>query len=184
MRKAALLFLLAMGFLPFIVFGQAGEFPAGTSDAEIKAGFLIKFKRYTTWPQEKLPENSPITIGVAGASEIAQELERKAAARGAYKRQIRIKRLQPGDTPSDIHMLFIGNDRMAEFNDWLGRARGQPVLIVTDSGNGMPQGSMINFVRDNDRVRFDVSPTAATASGLELSTELLTVARQVQGNKP
>lgn len=183
MRKAALLLLFAMGFLPFIGFGQAGEYPANISDAEIKADFLIKFKRYTTWPEDRLPADAPITIGVVGASDIAQELERKAAARGAYKRQIRIKRVQPGDPIPDINMLFIGNDRMAEFNDWLGRTQGQPILIVTDSGNGTPPGSMINFVREKERVRFDVSMATATASGLKLSAELLTVARQVEGGK-
>ena len=47
----------------------------------------------------------------------------------------------------------------------------------------MLPGSMINLVQDNERIRFDVSLTAAEHGRIELSAGLLTVAREVYGGK-
>jgi hypothetical protein len=176
--RAALAYCL-MGLLPFSIDLEAGEYPAGLTDAEIKAGFIIKFKRYASWPQDVVTEDGPITIGVVGAPDIAQELERRVNRRAIAKRQVSVKRLQSGDPINDIHVLFIGNDRMSEFPDWLARTQGRSILLVTDSGNGMPAGSMINFVREDERIRFDVATKAAEPGRIKLSADLLTVARQV-----
>lgn len=151
-------------------------------DARAKAIYIIKFLRFATWPQDVLAPQAPVLIGVAGATEIAQELIAQAGERPADKRKVSIVQLQPGDSLAGIHMLFIGNDQgQQQLNAWLEEAKGKPVLCVTDTGEKIPPGSMINFVHDRDRIRFDVSLTAAEHSRIELSAALLTVAREVYG---
>jgi hypothetical protein len=54
------------------------------------------------------------------------------------------------------------------------------VLTVTDSEGALAQGSMINFVLDDRRVRFDIALDTAERSGLKLSSRLLAVARDVR----
>jgi hypothetical protein len=53
------------------------------------------------------------------------------------------------------------------------------VLTVTESDNGLQQGSVINFRLVEDRVRFEVSLPAAEKCGLKLSSRLLSVAYHV-----
>ena len=53
------------------------------------------------------------------------------------------------------------------------------MLGVTENEQGLPPGSAIKFVLDNNRVRFDVSLPAAERNNLQLSAGLLSVARKV-----
>jgi len=55
---------------------------------------------------------------------------------------------------------------------------------VTESDGALTQGSMINFVLVDRRVRFEVALDSAEKSGLKLSSRLLAVARQVRTGTP
>jgi len=172
-----LIAILLAGATPVL---QAGDYPKDQSEAQVKAAYLIKFEKYATWPQDTLPAGAPIEIGIVGAATVARELESRNAGNSG---KIRVKRLQPGDSLQGVHILFIGSDKSAEISDWLANVEGKPVLTVTDTDGRMPPGSIINFVHDGGRVRFDVSLTAADRSRIKLSAALLTVARQVYGGK-
>jgi hypothetical protein len=54
-----------------------------------------------------------------------------------------------------------------------------PLLVVTEAQQGPPAGSMINFVSEADKVRFDVALAPAEQGGLKISARLLAVARKV-----
>ncbi|HEU4709037.1 MAG TPA: YfiR family protein [Methylophilaceae bacterium] len=172
--------LLLAGAAPLL---QAGDYPQEQSEAQVKAGYITKFEKYATWPQDTLPPGAPIEIGIVGAATVARELESRDAVNGGDRRRIKVKRLQQGDSLEGVHILFIGSDKSSEIDDWLSNVQGKPVLTVTEAGGRMPSGSMINFVRDGGRVRFDVSLTAADRGRIKLSAALLTVARQVYGGK-
>lgn len=180
-RLAFLLLLLAAPWLVVPLAGAFDDVPS-TSSAQEKAAYILKFHRFATWPKEALAQDAPIVIGLVGAEDVAQELARQSAQRTPEKRRITTVQLQPGDSLGGIHILFIGNDQMdRQASMWLAAAKGQPILCITDSGNTMPPGSMINLVSDSDRTRFDVSLTAAEHAGIELSAALLIVAREVYG---
>lgn len=155
----------------------------GVQESTAKAAYIIKFKKFVTWPEDTAPASAPIVIGVAGSNTVASELADQIAKRPASKRQITSVQLQPGDSLEGIHILYIGNDQtQAQITTWLSQAQGKPVLAITDAEN-MPPGSMINFVQEENRVRFDVSLTAAELGRIKLSAALLSVAREVYGGK-
>jgi hypothetical protein len=53
------------------------------------------------------------------------------------------------------------------------------VLTVTETDAEQSKGSVINFLAEDGRVRFDISREAADRNGLRLRSQLLGVARQV-----
>ena len=55
------------------------------------------------------------------------------------------------------------------------------VLTVADTSGFAQMGGMINFVLDDDRVRFEINLRAAEAAHLKLSARLVTVAERVLG---
>jgi hypothetical protein len=57
-----------------------------------------------------------------------------------------------------------------------------PVLTVSDMPGFIEHGGMVQFVLENDNVRFEVNLSAANKSGLALSSQLLKVAARVVGN--
>lgn len=177
------LLLAALLLAPFAVLAKE-ESMSGLSEPEVKAAHIFKFKKFADWPAPTLPPGSPIVIGVAGAEDVTQALQRLARKRESSRQPVQVKQLEHGESLDGIHVLFVGKDKTLELNDWLSHAEGKPILIVTDAEPNMPSGSMINFVQDNGRTRFDVSLTAAERSQVKLSAALLTVAREVYGGKP
>lgn len=148
----------------------------------IKAAFLSKFASYVEWPAGAFagPE-SPIVIGVARSEAIARELEQAVAGRSVGSRAMEVRRIAGSERGRGCcHILFVGAEAdRATAAALLAGAEGQPVLVVTDAGPVQPAGSVINFFEGQDRVRFDISRAAAERNGLQLRSQLLTVARQV-----
>jgi hypothetical protein len=175
---AILLILLGSLGHPSLLLAQNG-----TEDIvrQVKAAYLFKFGNYVLWPAQTFAhDGSPVVIGVVAEDALAAELERVAVGRTISKRPVSIRRLQPGEAVSGVHILFIGRNATQPAANWLMPLQGEPVLGVTENEQGLPPGGIINFVLDNNRVRFDVSLAAAELNRLQLSAALLSVARKVK----
>jgi hypothetical protein len=176
---ACALFGAVAGFRP--AWAQNDERPQEL-EQQVKAAFLYKFGGYVTWPQGAFAQpDSPIVIGVAGADPLAFELVRMVAGRTIDKRPVAVRRVRRGDSLDGLHILFIGSEWRG---DLLKLVQGRPVLSVTENDPGSTQESAVNFVVENNRVRFDISLEAAQKNGLKLSALLLSAARQVRGREP
>jgi hypothetical protein len=159
---------------------KAAEESAQVLEQRVKAAFLFKFGGYVEWPDNVFPhKESPLVIGVAGADPMAEELSRIAAGRTMNGRPVTVRLVRNGEPLSNVHILFVGRPEIDRLNELLVQA--QPVLTVTDIAKGLPQGSVINFVVAENRVRFEVSLDAAKRVGLKIGAPLLSVAMRVQG---
>ena len=158
--------------------GQAGQ----TVENQVKAAFLYKFAGYVEWPAQSFDKpDSPFVIGIVENEGFALVLEQTIAGRGMNGRPVSVQRLRRGDPPKGLHILYIARADGAALNDALQSARGQAVLTVSDSEQGLGAGSMISFVIENNKVRFDIAPEAAESSRLKISARLMSVARKVAG---
>jgi hypothetical protein len=165
----------------------AAEERAATLEHRVKAAFLSKFAGYVEWPSTAFASpGSPIVIGVADSDTIADELEQAVVGRHIGERTLRVQRLGRRDAKLDgNHILFVGRGvERARATEILGLVAGKPILTVTDSESGHPEGSVINFLTAEDKVRFDISREAAERNSLRLASQLLAVARQVKGRGP
>lgn len=151
----------------------------------IKAAFLYKFASYVDWPEKSFPDpDSPITIAVLGDEEVAAELRDIVAGRTAQDRPIRAIRIRADEPIPGIHILFVGTAAASRLERVAQAARPHSTLLVTDSKGALTQGSMINFVLADRRLRFEISLPAVEHSGLRLSSRLLAVALHVQTVAP
>jgi hypothetical protein len=170
--------LIAAGFCG-AAWAAVAQDPAAVSEHQIKAAYLFKFGAYVEWPPESFQDAaSPIVIGVAGDPALARELERVIGSRTMNGRAVEIRQLKPGEDFDDLHILFLGRSQIGRLGAAASRPR--PMLIVTDSSDGLDQGSVINFVSAGNRVRFEVSLDAAKRNSLKIAAPLLAVAMKVQ----
>jgi hypothetical protein len=56
----------------------------------------------------------------------------------------------------------------------------RPILIVTDQPGALEEGSSVNFLLEEQHVRFEISTAAAKRSGLLIGSGLLAVAERVK----
>lgn len=158
------------------------QFPAESEIArQVMAAYLYKFGSYVVWPDEVFENSSsPITIGVVDAPELADELRRMVEGRTINGRQVLIRKLKPGGPAEGLHVLFIGGTDTGQVAGVLSDVRTQPILTVTALENGLDQGSVMNFVVVDGKLRFEVSAQAGRHNGLNISARLLVAAYKVE----
>jgi hypothetical protein len=149
---------------------------------EVKAAFLFRFLAYVEWPETAFPNNSaPIVVGVLGADEVEVALSAMVADRTAQGRPIEVRKLNEGDPPKGLHMLFVSSGVEVD----LSRLARQPgLLVVSDDKSSLDHGAMISLVRVGSNVRFQVAPEAAERSGLRISSRMLAVAQLIKPARP
>ena len=155
--------------------------PMPVSELSIKAAYLFKFAGYVEWPSDAQSDAlDPFVIGVLASDPFADELARITAGRTINDRTISVRRIKADEPLGDVDILFVGEHDRKRLDQLLVPARQLPILTVTETVGAIPDGSIINFTTEKQRVRFEVSLAAAEQSRLKLSSRLLAVAARVQ----
>ena len=158
---------------------------ARTLEERVKAAYLYRFAEYVEWPEGAFARrDTPVTIGVIGSETLADELAQAVVGRTVNDRPVTIRRLKPGEPLTGVHVLFIGRSESARLNQLAQGAQPRSILTVTESEGALAQGSVINFVVADRRIRFEISLESAEKSKLRLSSRLLAVAQQVRPGTP
>ncbi len=174
-RRRAIVLALAASLGGAKVFAQADANPA---EYQIKAAYVFKFLNYVDWPEQGAAD-APLHIGVIGARAMADALTDIVAKRTVNGRPVTVRRLRPGDATAQLNLLFVAASEKARLADIVAATKDQSTLVVTESAEAPALGSAINFVVEDDKVRFDVAPRAFERANLKVSARLLTVARRV-----
>jgi YfiR/HmsC-like len=177
-RRRFLGLLLSSGAL--LLTGEAVRAAEVYSAIDVKAAFLSRFAAYVTWPRPT-PADTFFTIAVLDGDAVAQELERLLAGRMINDLPTRVRSIRNIAELRGAQMLYIGSESNAVLGD-IATIASQPVLVVTDTPDGLAAGSTINFLLVDRHVRFEVSLSAAARAGLEVSAGLLSVAARVEGD--
>ena len=154
--------------------------PANAGDASleyaVKANFLYKFAPFVAWPPAALADPAaPFRICVIGDDPFGATLDNAVRGQRIGTHRITVRRATAATRGMGCHVLFVGRSRVQSSADMLAAVTGEPVLTVTDPGNGT-SGGMIQFVMRNGRIRFTIDATAASASGLNISSKLMELA--------
>jgi hypothetical protein len=157
------------------------ESDAMVAEYRIKAAFLFKFLGFIEWPPAVFDRaDAPFFIGVVGAGTLATELEQIASGRQVNGHPVRVRVLGRGDSIAGVQVLFVGRADAPRLGNVVAAADSAPMLLVSESEAALAQGTAINFVVVDDKVRFDVALHSINRAGLKISARLLAVARMVQ----
>lgn len=155
--------------------------PSGDAvEASVKAVFLYNFSKYVTWSTAAIGERRPAEIRICVPANDAFYALVKRAVEGETVdgRPLVATALDGLDAARDCQILYVGNAQSLDGRAWLSAVRGRPVLTVGDGP--LSDDTVIAFVRDGGRVRFDINRRSATSRSLSISAKLLRLARQVR----
>jgi hypothetical protein len=169
--------LRALSLLVLAISSPALAQERAVQEHEVKAAFLFKFPAYVEWPQAPAAPQ-PFAIAVLGDENVLAALRELARGRQLNGRPIEVRESAQG-----AHMVFVGRAERARLAQLATSLRG-PVLLVSDWPGARDQGSMINFLTVDGRVRFEVALDAAERAGLRISSRLLAVAVDVRTARP
>lgn len=154
--------------------------------AQVKAAYLYKFAGYVEWPPNAFTDAAaPFTIGVVGAGDIADELNKLKSGRAVNDHPVEVRILKPGDSTRGVQLVFVGSSAdAAQLRRVLDSYKTLPTLTISDTPGAVDAGCVINFVMVDKRIRFEISLGNAERQGLKISSRLLAVAQRVEAGRP
>ena len=149
-------------------------------EADVKATFLYHFSRYVDWPSAApgSQKDSPFRVCVLAESAFERSVAAVLKDETLHGRRVIWSVPATPDAARSCQILYI-DENESERVRFVTALRTLPVLTVSDAPDFLAEGGHIALVRDDKRIRFDISLPAATQSGLALRSQLLRVARKV-----
>src|SRR3954470_15628246 len=159
------------------VCAQAAAPPA---EDDLKAAFLLNFGKYVDWPATATTAARFHLCAVA-EPDFLKRIDEIIATETIQGRPVARETPATPAAARGCAILFIGDIEESRIEHLIAAVRDLPVLTVGESRDFLTRGGMIAFVRDGDRIRFDVNNAAAQSAGLTISSRLLRLARKVGG---
>lgn len=173
------------GILIFVAWLVAVISPlrAQTASAEyqLKAVFLFNFTQFVEWPSSAFADpEGPLVIGVLGADPFGARLDEAVQGEKINGHPLAVRRYRSVAEVGACHVLFICSSEKARLRDILARLRGRSILTVSDLEDFTPEGGVIRFMTERNRIKLRVNLGAAKAAGLTISSKLLRAAEVVE----
>jgi hypothetical protein len=171
---AGLGFALALMFAPVSRADEAAE-------QKVKAAFVPHLIGFVTFPADAFAAaTDPIRVAVLGNFPLGNEMEKTLAAQAIQGRAVFIQHYTNAADTAGCHVLLVGKSEAAQFKRILAATAGKPVLTIGDAEGFAAAGGVINFLREDGKVRFEINPTVASAAHLKISSRLLQAAHVIQ----
>ena len=151
------------------------------SEYEVKAAFLFNFAKFIDWPPEVFADtNSPIVVGVLGKNVFGNNLEKTIRDRKVNNRGFQFRNYTSITEATNCQILFVSPSEKADFPKIVGALRDASVLTVSETDGFIQAGGMINFMIQDDKIRFQINDEAAKKGRLNISSKLLSLAVPVR----
>jgi hypothetical protein len=176
-----------LGWLVLIGYLLAGTVRSGAAElvmteSEVKALCLLNFAKYVTWPEGTFAGGDvPLRIGVIGHSKLARDLEKLSSGKVIAGHKVEIFESNPDENWSECQILFVGADEKSHFDEILPKSGKLPILTVGERDGFLEAGGVINFIKKENKVRFEIDLNTAHSARLQISSKLLSLADAVRG---
>jgi hypothetical protein len=151
------------------------------SEDQVKAAFLFNFARYVEWPADAFRDASQaMRICMVGSEGFAHVVSSAVSGKSVGDRAVEV------DTPADLesaagcHILYVGDDVEGLSREIVADLASAGVFTVSDRAGFAEGGGIANFIRADNKIRFEINPGAAKRAGLKISSRLLRLAKVVE----
>ncbi|HJV24990.1 MAG TPA: YfiR family protein [Aromatoleum sp.] len=169
--RLALVFVFTLPGAGFATYGAEAD-DALVVEYQLKAAFVYNFAKFVEWPVDGGADAGAFTLCVVG------ELPYRVMQQALAGKRIRglplvIRSLNAPTGVDGCQLLFVGAGAGHLSFAPVGAV---PVLTVGESGDFLRSGGMINLVRVDNRLRFEIARSTGERAGLKFSSQLLKLA--------
>jgi YfiR/HmsC-like len=148
---------------------------------QIEAAFVYNFTKFIEWPPQSFANvNAPIVIGVLGDSPMAAALEEVVHDRKVNGHPIVVRMIHSVADARSAHVLFVSVTEIPMWTQVQAAMETLPIVTIGESPSFGKSGGTINFVPQDDKVRFEINMSAAERSGVKISAQLQKLAAAVR----
>ncbi len=147
--------------------------------SKVKAAIIFKITRFVHWSDVK-STNKVLDLCVMGDAALFSELK---TTEGKRSKGFEIKVQQVDESQqkmSECELLFLGENARLSTSNLAKKLANETILSVSDRGGFAKEGGMIQLKERGGRIRFTINLKATRASGLDISSQLLGLAKLIQ----
>jgi hypothetical protein len=148
------------------------------TNAHIKAVYIYNFTRYFEWPSN-MREGNFIICTVGTNTGITNELNKLAAQKMVGNQKIEIKSATTISDAGKANMIFLLGENSSLLKDAMNQYKGKGTLVITEKTGMAKAGSVINFIIQENKQKFELNTASAQKTGLKVSSNLKDLAVQV-----
>lgn len=153
------------------------------TEYQLKAAFLFNFAKFIEWPAKTFGNaESPFTICVIGQDPFGTALD-VYLAKTIDGRPVHIAHFPNANVIAEARhcqIVFISASERGHFHEVIIGLTGVDALLVGDADGFAASGGTIEFMLEDNHVRFAINPDAAGRADLKVSSKLLALAKIVR----
>ena len=147
-------------------------------EARIQAVLILRFIKFVEWPLDSMQHSDNVQVCIWGDSPTEMALQGLKNQK-VRERDVHFKKLTvPLDTRG-CHVLYVSNSVRDVSPALLYGSGSKAILTVSDMPDFNKRGGIINLVRKDNRIGFDIQLRYAREHGLQIGAPLLELARVV-----
>ncbi len=177
-RQLPMLFWVALALF-VVACLQRNPSVAAPDEYKVKAAFVYNFAKFTTWPAEAFAKSdAPFVIGIVGKDPFGGAIDDTMKGKTVETHPVTIRRVKWAEA-KDCHLLFVSGSEGSKTRD-MDPVKTVPILTVGEVSGFAQRGGIINFVSEDEKIKFEINPEAAKRANLSISSKLLSLAKIVK----
>lgn len=162
--------------LLFVAFVLAAQTSRGEEIYQIKAAFIFNFTKFISWPAELEQAGGDLRLCMLDGNPFGDYVY-QLNGRRVRNFYLRVSETKSRDQLSMCHIVYLSDPKVD--SELLSALASLPILTISDVDGFMPAGGGISLFPENERIRFDINLQRLKSCGLDVSSKLLSLARQV-----
>ena len=168
-------------FVPLFIFADVEQQRDAEKDttAILQANYLYNIAKLVEWKDEPMRTGN-FVIGVIGSTNLSQELIRQYSTRTIGKQPIEVRQLPRTAAVERCHLLFVGRSDIALLPEIYRRMADEPTMVITEYAGALDDGAVVNFVKVNNLLKYELSIRNAHQHRLVVGSTLKNLAHRVE----
>lgn len=167
---------------PFLLFATVPQQPREAekdTTAILQANYLYNIAKLVEWKDQGMREGN-FVIGIIGNANLYQELIKQYSTRTIGKQPIEVRKLPRSAEVERCHILFVGRGDLALLPEVYKRMEKQPTMVVTEYSGALDDGAVVNFVKVQNLLKYEMSLHNAQKHGLVMGLTLKNLAHRME----
>jgi hypothetical protein len=145
------------------------------TEYQLKAAYLFNFVAFTEWPADV---GETLTLCIYGLDPFGANID-SFQDKDVNGRRVQLLRTSTAGELGACQIVFISGEVISNLRRALDQTDNKPVLTVADSPGAAAAGVSLNMNMEQNKVTFEVNLAAVRSSKLEISFQLLRLAKEV-----
>lgn len=169
-------------FMPLLLSLAIVSFPVHSDDMAVgvKAAFLYNFTKFVRWPESAFSgDKDDLVLCVSAPLQAANIVGQTVQEKRVQGRSIDYRYVTERIALRGCHVWFVTAEYADRHAQWFAETPSLPLLIVGDGDQFVDKVGTIGLLIIDGRIRFAINERRAAASGLHISSKLLSLAQRV-----